>query len=158
MRHRFSIFLVAVLVLGAAAPASAADPESATFARFNGRSAFEFSTHGCGFVYQTFTASYRDPSGGRGQFRMAGCSDFGGAGFVYSGRLLLDPPSGVSVGGTVAGGIEDQTPPFPCRDQSATPVSLELTLTPDTGPVMHLFGTWCSDAASGGPILGVLSN
>jgi hypothetical protein len=110
-------------------------------------------------VYQTFTASYRDQSGGKGQFRLAGCVGLEG-GFPYSGTLLLTPPGGVRVRGTVVGTVYGTTPPpFPCPDPADSGASLEFTLTPDVGPVIYLLGTWCSGAEpQGGTIVGVLQN
>ena len=158
MRRLLSVLVVGFVMACAVGPAvSAAPPERQTIGRFVGQTVVDFETQRCSFVYQTFSATYRDASGDTGRFRLAGCVEIG-TGFTYSGTLLLTPPGGVQVTGTVAGTVYGTTPPFPCAAPSGGPASLQFTLTPDTGAVITLLGTWCPGETQRDPILGVLSS
>ena len=156
MRPWLRVTLVAFFIVGASGPSASAASPQGTIGKFNGQTVVEFGTHGCSFVYQTHTATYRDRSGGTGRFALAGCVAVG-TGFTYSGRLVLTPPGGAAVRGTVVGTVYGTTPPFPCADPTVAPASLQFTLTPNVGPVINLLGTWCPDAAQG-TIVGVLTN
>jgi hypothetical protein len=99
---------------------------------FAGSAFFEFSSHGCTFVYEQFDGSYTTKSGGTGTLHLAGCAvtaDVPG-GFQFVGSFVLATPEGVTLTGTAQGTV--------------FPVDLTLTVTTSTartGPLHNIAGT-----------------
>jgi hypothetical protein len=73
---------------------------------FTGTTSFEFGTHGCLFVFETFDGTYQTPSG-TGTFHIEGCVGTPSSGdlFPITGSFTLTAPSGARLTGSVSGGV-----------------------------------------------------
>ena len=73
---------------------------------FTGTAPFDFGTHGCSFVFQTFDATYQTQSGA-GTFHIEGCvvTPSTGDRFPFTGSFTLTAPSGATLTGSASGGL-----------------------------------------------------
>jgi len=133
---------------------------------FVGTTVFQFATSGCGFVHQTFDATY---DGGRhpGSFHLDGCVTTTFLPFApaaaapndatifgyYQGTFTITAPDGRRIAGTVSGTLTDAG----FTDCVAGEVGLAFVMTPTTGTRLVggvrrpfvLDGLWCDDATPG---------
>jgi hypothetical protein len=147
--RRFAGLAVVVFtaLVGAGAPA-AAGPATAlnreVTGTFTGTAAFEFGSHGCDFVFQTFDVTFQPAPTGSGTLHIEGCVNVApvvGSFAFESGSFTLTSRTGATLIGTVSGGV------FP----------LDLTLTSTEGTrsfrqatgTIAVDGSWSVDAASG---------
>ncbi len=78
---------------------------------FTGTSFFEFTTHGCSFVYQAFDLTYETAKGGTGTFHADTCGALGDPPTV-TGTFVLTTAYGATLAGAVNGTICFGCPPL----------------------------------------------
>ena len=135
---------------------------------FVGTTVFQFATSGCGFVHQTFDATY---GGGRhpGTLHLDGCAtttippfarasaaaapSVGTIFAYYQGTFAITAPDGRRIAGTVSGSLADAG----FIDCVAGEAGLAFVMTPTTGTRLVggvrrpfvLNGLWCDNATPG---------